>query len=279
MLRDSGKGVIALLNALAVVERLQGNWAAAQTWHERSLAAAREAGDRAAAAAVLSNLADVVSAQGDEVAARRLFEQALAEFRDLGDHRGIAWSLNHLGDVARASGHNAEARRRYEEAAQAFRARGDPWGTARTWNGCIQERQTTPATAFSFVSLLTGITPSSATDMDIDTAPTGDDATKWEPLWGYATYMRRSTTASLTGNTSSLGSSTACPHDAATFAELDEEDFDDYVDRFSLLGCVGSEDWQLKPFVSGPRSLLETNGATAKQWREWFGLRLPADDA
>ena len=40
------RGVIALLNALAVVERLQGNWAAAQTWHERSLAAAREAGDR-----------------------------------------------------------------------------------------------------------------------------------------------------------------------------------------------------------------------------------------
>ena len=127
-----GKGVIALLNALAVVERLQGNWAAAQTWHERSLAAAREAGDRAAAAAVLSNLADVVSAQGEEVAARRLFEEALAEFRDLGDHRGIARSLNHLGDVARAGGHNAEARRRYEEAAQEFRANGDSWGTART---------------------------------------------------------------------------------------------------------------------------------------------------
>ena len=52
------------------IERLQGNWAAAQTWHERSLAGAREAGDRAAAAAVLGNLADVVSAQGDEVAER-----------------------------------------------------------------------------------------------------------------------------------------------------------------------------------------------------------------
>jgi hypothetical protein len=54
-------------------------------------------------------------------------------------------------------------------------------------------------------------------------------------------------------------------------------DFEDYVDRLSLLGCVGSEDWQLKPFVSGPRSLLETNGANAMKWREWFGLRLPSD--
>ncbi len=55
------------------------------------------------------------------------------------------------------------------------------------------------------------------------------------------------------------------------------KDFEDYVDRLSLLGCVGSEDWQLKPFVSGPRSLLETEGANARNWREWFGLQLPID--
>jgi hypothetical protein len=51
--------------------------------------------------------------------------------------------------------------------------------------------------------------------------------------------------------------------------------FEDYVDRLSLLGCVGSEDWQLAPFLSGPRSLLETHSANARLWREWFGLRLP----
>lgn len=55
-------------------------------------------------------------------------------------------------------------------------------------------------------------------------------------------------------------------------------DFEDYVDRLSLLGCVGSEDWQLAPFLSGPRLLLETNSENAKLWREWFCLRLPADD-
>jgi hypothetical protein len=55
-------------------------------------------------------------------------------------------------------------------------------------------------------------------------------------------------------------------------------DFEDYVDRLSLLGCVGSEDWQLAPFLSGPRSLLDTNTTNARQWREWFGLQLPRGD-
>ena len=55
-------------------------------------------------------------------------------------------------------------------------------------------------------------------------------------------------------------------------------DFEDYVDRLSLLGCVGSEDWQLAPFLSAPRSLLETESANARQWRAWFGLHLPAGD-
>lgn len=55
-------------------------------------------------------------------------------------------------------------------------------------------------------------------------------------------------------------------------------DFEDFVDRLSLLGCVGSEDWAFEPFLSGPRSLLVTNGENAKLWREWFGLQLPVGD-
>jgi hypothetical protein len=55
------------------------------------------------------------------------------------------------------------------------------------------------------------------------------------------------------------------------------QDFEDYVDRLSLLGCFGSEDWQLSPIVSGPRSLLETNSANATNWRDRFGLRLPGE--
>lgn len=49
-------------------------------------------------------------------------------------------------------------------------------------------------------------------------------------------------------------------------------DFEDYVDRLTKLGCVGAEDWQLAPFVSGPRSFLDTEGANAKLWLDWFGI-------
>ncbi len=50
-------------------------------------------------------------------------------------------------------------------------------------------------------------------------------------------------------------------------------DFEDYIDRLSLLGCVGAEDWQLAPFISGPQTFLETDGVNAKRWRDWFGFR------
>jgi hypothetical protein len=56
-------------------------------------------------------------------------------------------------------------------------------------------------------------------------------------------------------------------------------DFEDYVDRLSLLGCVGAEDWQLLPFVSGSRSSLETDSTNARHWRTWFGLELTDDES
>lgn len=52
-------------------------------------------------------------------------------------------------------------------------------------------------------------------------------------------------------------------------------DFEDYIDRLSLLGCVGGEDWQIAPFLSGPRSLLEVEGPNARLWRDWFGIAIP----
>jgi hypothetical protein len=56
-------------------------------------------------------------------------------------------------------------------------------------------------------------------------------------------------------------------------------DYEDYIDRLIQLGCVGSEDWQLLPFVSGPRSSLLPDGENGQQWRKWFGLAFPENDA
>jgi len=66
-----------------------------------------------------------------------------------------------------------------------------------TWGGCVIERQTT---AFG----TTTTAPSSAYDMDVDSAPTSDDATKWKLLIPEIAFPR----ASGPGNTpSSTGSS------------------------------------------------------------------------
>jgi hypothetical protein len=100
-----------------------------------------------------------------------------------------------------------------------------------TWSGCIQERQTTPATSFSFGSLATGISPSSALDLDIDSAPTSDDATKWKPIWDSATYRRSGPPSALSGDSSPA--STACPYHSQLLAEMGESAFDGYVDALT----------------------------------------------
>jgi hypothetical protein len=122
-----------------------------------------------------------------------------------------------------------------------------------TWQGCITERQTTTDASFSFVSLLTGITPSGATDLDIDTAPTSDPSTKWSPLWPELGYVRDASNVAFDnldendfdeGGYQTLSSteisdnkaSSACPYEAQLFEEMDEADFNDYVDHLTPTG-------------------------------------------
>ena len=62
----------------------------------------------------------------------------------------------------------------------------------------------------------------------------------------------------------------------ALSAEIDRMELEDEPQvSAEILKKVGSEDWQLALFVSGPRSMLNPNGKNAKVWRDWFGLRLP----
>lgn len=78
---------------------------------------------------------------------------------------------------------------------------GNPTSVSSTWGGCIHERATVANSSFSY-SALTGITPSGATDIDIDTAPNiADDSTKWAPLWPEVTYNRYNTGTDWRGRT------------------------------------------------------------------------------
>ncbi len=118
-----------------------------------------------------------------------------------------------------------------------------------TWNGCIQERQTVTDASFAFVDLLTGITPSGAIDLDIDAEPTADPATQWGPMITSGVYFRDGDVAfenlddSANGNVSDSEieenqASSACPQAARTFAEMDESQFDTYVDSLTPSGST-----------------------------------------
>lgn len=48
--------------------------------------------------------------------------------------------------------------------------------------------------------------------------------------------------------------------------------FEETIDRWTLLGCVGAEDLCWLPFVSSPTSGLEPYCHNAVAWRTWFGL-------
>lgn len=80
---------------------------------------------------------------------------------------------------------------------------------SNTWGGCVMERGTEPFGP-------TEAAPADAHDMDVDSAPTSDDDTKWKVLIPQIAFPRASspgstpsTTGSITVNSSSVSSSTS----------------------------------------------------------------------
>lgn len=55
-------------------------------------------------------------------------------------------------------------------------------------------------------------------------------------------------------------------------------DFSDFIDRWSLIGFVGAEDWQLENFLHSETNGLDPYGENAKAWREWFGLHFEENE-
>lgn len=100
-----------------------------------------------------------------------------------------------------------------------------------TWPGCIEERATVSDSSFSYSSLL-GLTPSGATDLDIDSAPTGDSATKWKPLWSGLGYIRTTggggTTQAAT-TTNGTAASAYCPRGSQILTSMDNGSFESYA--------------------------------------------------
>jgi len=107
------------------------------------------------------------------------------------------------------------------------------------WDGCIEERETVNAPSFSFSSIF-GISPSAASDLDIDTPPDpANEATKWKPLLRGAAYFRLTGSGYLTNNaTSSNGRAayTACPKPAKILSTMTKSEFDAYANSLTPSG-------------------------------------------
>jgi len=108
-----------------------------------------------------------------------------------------------------------------------------------TWAGCIEERSTTASSSFSYSSS-NGYSPSGALDIDIDTAPSSADSTKWAPMWPEVAYRRFNQYGYRTTATSDSGRSASsyCPAKAQLLTGMSEGTFDAYADSLSAEGST-----------------------------------------
>lgn len=103
------------------------------------------------------------------------------------------------------------------------------------WDGCIEERNTVSDAAFDYSSTLGKIEPTGALDLDIDSAPTSDDKTKWAPLGPLVSYYR-----SASSNLATTGGyyGEYCPTAATTLAEMSQSAFNTYATSLTAVGAT-----------------------------------------
>jgi non-specific serine/threonine protein kinase len=123
------------LRGAAVLARGQGDYGAAKTFLEESLAIARANADRPGIAAALFEQGNIANDADELESARALYDECLVIRREIGDDRGISLALHNLAVVAEARRDYAEAERLYGEALALHRQLGNRAMEAHTLNG------------------------------------------------------------------------------------------------------------------------------------------------
>jgi len=112
-------------------------------------------------------------------------------------------------------------------------------GVSSTWEGCIEERFTLSNASFAYNPATGRIDPTGATDLDIDAAPTSDNATKWAPQWPELAFYRTDSSGNMNSGLLSLTGSqagTQCPPAATTLATMTSSAFNGYVNALTAQG-------------------------------------------
>jgi predicted ATPase/class 3 adenylate cyclase len=123
-------GIATSLNNLGLLARSQEDYVSARSYFEQGLAIYRELRDRARTAMVLTNLGVVMQDRADFDAARPLFEESLAIQREIGDESSIASALHNLGELLQRQGDSAAAHRLLAESLAIEQELGDRRGIA-----------------------------------------------------------------------------------------------------------------------------------------------------
>ncbi len=118
------------LTGAGILAHIAGDYPAAITYHEQSLAQHRELGNRPSVAYALHNLANVTAEHGDLARARELYEEAAAMTETIGDRHGSATGLIALADVISRQEDYAAAQPSFARAKALYAEFGDRWGQA-----------------------------------------------------------------------------------------------------------------------------------------------------
>ncbi len=141
----------AALNALGNIVRMQGEYSAARTCFEQSIAMGEELANQRTIATALGSLANLISEQGDNNIASLMLQEALTIWQSLADEPKIASTLGRIGTVAFYRGDLDTAARLIAESVVAWRKIGDVITAARMLDnqGVVELERGSAAGAFA----------------------------------------------------------------------------------------------------------------------------------
>jgi predicted ATPase/DNA-binding XRE family transcriptional regulator len=117
--------------ALGYLKFQQGDYNAAASLLEASVAQARALGNKQILAVALDRLGLLIlRSHADPARAQAIIEEGLSLGRDIGDPRVVYSSIFYLADLAQAQGQYGQALQLYEESLSLMRRHGDRWHVA-----------------------------------------------------------------------------------------------------------------------------------------------------
>jgi tetratricopeptide (TPR) repeat protein len=111
-----------------------GDYGAARTGYEQSLAIHEEIGDERGEAITLAQLGTLTLQEGNLKEAAQRYQVALSRFQQLGEPESEAVLWHQLGMVYQAAEQWAEADQSYRESSRIEESQGNLTGAAQTWN-------------------------------------------------------------------------------------------------------------------------------------------------